>query len=112
MMIIPNSTKASVTKHMHSYRYFQQAPFYSDGVRALGLDDDPAFVFVFVESAPPHLISFARLDDEAMARGRVLNRRAIERYRDCKEAGVWPGYSDEIEVISLPPWAYSELETL
>ena len=107
-----SADKASVTKHMHSYRYFQQAPFYSDGVRALGLDDDPAFVFVFVESAPPHLISFARLDDEAMARGRALNRRAIERYRDCKEAGVWPGYSSEIEVISLPPWAYSELETL
>jgi hypothetical protein len=107
-----SADKASVAKHMLSYRYFQQAPFYSDGVRALGLDDDPAFVFVFVESAPPHLISFATLDDDAMAYGRKQNREAIERYRDCTEAGVWPGYSSEIQVISLPPWAYRQLETL
>lgn len=104
--------KASVTKHMHNYGYFQQAPFYSDGVRALGLDDDPAFVFVFVESDPPHLISVAQLDHEAMEAGRALNRIAIERYRDCMEAGVWPGYSTEIELISLPPWALRHLEIL
>lgn len=104
--------KASVTKAMHNYGYFQQAPFYSDGVRALGLDDDPAFVFVFVESAPPHLVSVAQLDNEAMEAGRALNRIAIERYRDCVEAGVWPGYSEEIELISLPPWAYRALESL
>lgn len=104
--------KASVTKAMHNYGYFQQAPFYSDGVRALGLDDDPAFVFVFVESAPPHLVSVNQLDDEAMEAGRAQNRIAIERYRDCKEAGVWPGYPEEIETISLPSWAYRQLETL
>jgi hypothetical protein len=22
----------------------------------------------------------------------------------CKAAGAWPGYSDQIETISLPPW--------
>jgi PDDEXK-like domain of unknown function (DUF3799) len=107
-----SADKASVAKSMHNYGYFQQAPFYSDGVRALGLDDDPAFVFVFVESDPPHLISVAQLDDEAMTIGRALNRIAIERYRDCVEAGVWPGYSDEIELISLPPWALRQLEAL
>jgi hypothetical protein len=104
--------KASVTKAMQNYGYFQQAPFYSDGVRVLGLDDDPAFVFVFVESAPPHLVSVVQLDDDAMAAGRARNRIAIERYRDCMEAGVWPGYSSEIETISLPSWAYRDLEIL
>jgi hypothetical protein len=34
-------------------------------------------------------------------------RKACERFRDCTESGIWPGYSDEpedIETIRLPPW--------
>jgi PDDEXK-like domain of unknown function (DUF3799) len=95
-----------------NFRYFMQAPWYADGAAALGLHPDPSFLFVFVESAPPHLITVIQLDDEAMQAGRNLNRQAIERYRDCTEAGVWPGYSDDIELVSLPPWAYRQMEIL
>ena len=79
---------AAITKQVSNYGYFMQAPFYCDGAAALGLDPYPRFVFVFVESAPPHLITVVQLDDEAMDAGRALNRLAIERYRDCTEAGV------------------------
>lgn len=103
----------AIAKQVLNLRYFMQAPFYADGVAALGLHPAPDFLFVFVESAPPHLITIVQLKDEAMDAGRALNRLAIERYRDCMEAGVWPGYSDEpIELIDLPPWAYRQLEIL
>lgn len=102
----------TVSRTAHNYRYFMQAPWYSDGVRALGYDSDPAFVFVFVEPEPPYLVTVAQLDEEAMEVGRSLNRLAIERYRDCTEAGLWPGYTSEIELISLPPWALRQLENL
>jgi PDDEXK-like domain of unknown function (DUF3799) len=97
--------RSSFARSVHKFGYFQQAPFYIDGVRALGLDDDPAFLFVAQEKAPPYLVTVFELDAGALAAGRAFNRRAIEVYRDCKEAGVWPGYSDDIELISLPPWA-------
>lgn len=72
----------------------------------------PRFVFVVIEKDPPYLVSACQLDDDAVACGTALARQAIERYRDCAEAGIWPGYTDfsEIDVISLPPWARARAE--
>ena len=95
----------AIAKAAANYGYYMQADWYCDGIRALGLDDDPAFLFVFQEKDPPYLITVAELDDEARRAGRARNRQAIERFRDCTEAGIWPGYADDIEYISLPPWA-------
>ncbi len=95
----------AIAKAVANYGYYMQADWYCAGIRALGLDDDPAFLFVFQEKEPPYLVTVAGLDDEARAIGRARNRQAIERFRDCTESGFWPGYSDDIEYISLPPWA-------
>ena len=99
-----SATPHAIAKAVADYGYFIQAPWYVDAVRALGLDDDPEFALVFVETAPPHLITVAALDEDAMAFGRAEGRKAIERFRDCTESGIWPGYSNEIQWVSLPPW--------
>lgn len=104
--------KASITKAVGNYGYHQQDAWYTDAVRALGLADDPAFLFIFQEKTPPYLITVAQLDYDAVQAGRLANQLAMERYRDCTEAGKWPGYSDDIELISLPPWTLRQLETL
>lgn len=107
-----SASRDAIAKQVANFSYHIQAAFYVDAVRALGLDDDPAFLLVFVESAPPHLINIAQLDDDAMNVGRDLGREAMERYRDCSQTGEWPGYSAEIELISLPPWtrrSYAEV---
>jgi len=96
---------ASIRKHVANYGYHQQAAWYIDGIRALGLDEDPAFLFVFQEKMPPYLVTVVQLDDEAEAVGRARNELAMEIWRDCTQAGVWPGYSQDIELITLPPWA-------
>jgi len=103
-----SASKGAIAKAVASYGYHIQAPWYIDAVRAMGLDEDPAFVLVFVEKEPPYLITVAHLDDAALATGRALGRRAIEMYRDCAESGIWPAYSShptDIETISLPRWA-------
>lgn len=93
------------------YGYHQQAAWYCAGVRALGLSDDPAFLFIFQEKEPPYLARVVELDRPAMEYGEQRNRRALEIYRECVESGRWPGYSDkEITLISLPEWAYKESE--
>jgi hypothetical protein len=103
----------AVAKQIFNLRYFMQAAWYADGAAALGLHSCPDFLFVCVESGAPHLITIHQLTDDAMDAGRALNRLAIERYRDCMEAGVWPGYSEHpIELVDLPPWAYRQLENL
>ena len=105
-----NANPKALPKAVADYGYHQQAAFYIDGVRAVGLDQNPAFVFVFQEKEPPYLVTVAELDDDALRAGRLENRRALEIYRDCSEAGVWPGYSRDVELISLPPWKLRAIE--
>jgi hypothetical protein len=99
----------SIRKAVANYGYHMQAAQYTDAAIALGLDDDPAFLFVFQEKTPPYLVNIAQLDPEATAAGRARNRRACEIWRDCTETGIWPGYEaqadDGITYITLPSWA-------
>lgn len=105
-----DASRKALAKTVANFGYHQQAPFYLDGYEALFPGSDAAFVFVFVEKAPPHLVSVVELDQPALIVGAELNRRAIEIWRDCREAGVWPGHSPEIELVSLPAWASGRLE--
>jgi hypothetical protein len=87
-----------------NYGYPQQNAHYIDGAKALGLDEDPAFVFVVVENQPPHLVNIIELDPPSIDAGRRRNRLALEIYRECQETGVWPGYADDVELASVPFW--------
>ena len=100
-----SADRDSIAKAVANYGYHMQDAWYCDGTRALGLDDDPAFVFIFQEKTAPYLVNIAQLDDVSRMAGQRRNREAIERFRDCTETDRWPGYSDDVEYISLPPWA-------
>lgn len=103
--------KESLRRDVWDYGYYRQAAWYLDGLRALGrADDDAAFVFVAQEKEPPYLVNIIELDADALAAGRDVNRRAREVFRDCTASGVWPGYSTDIELISLPRYATYQLE--
>lgn len=96
---------ASIRKSAYAYGYHQQHPWYIDGVETLGLAQDAAFVFVFQEKTAPYLVTVVQLDDDAVQRGRELNRRAINLYAQCVADDHWPGYSTDVVPISLPRWA-------
>jgi hypothetical protein len=102
----------SIAKSVANYGYDQQAAWYSNGAINLDLaedDEDMAFLFVFVEKSPPHLVHVVQLDADAMLRGRRRNRRALELYAQHDAAGVWPGHpTDAITDITLPFWATRE----
>lgn len=89
---------------IHEYGYHCQAAWYLDAVTALGLAVEPLFVFVFQEKDPPYLVTVAQPDQVAVRVGRHLNRQALHIYRECDATGRWPGYSDDVEVIPLPPY--------
>lgn len=98
----PQAFSASAAR----FGYACQAPWYIDAVRALGIDDDPAFVFVVVGKEPPHPVSVIELDADAIDYGRRRNRQAIDTYARCVETGTWPGYGDGVHLIGLPRWTY------
>lgn len=93
------------------FGYHMQAAWYLDLARDLGHPAE-AFAFLVVEKEPPHLVEVYELDAAAIARGRDLNRRALERFRDCTASGIWPGYTGRpFTTLSLPRWAHYDNDT-
>ncbi|KZM69306.1 hypothetical protein AWN90_10545 [Nocardia terpenica] len=88
------------------YGYAEQAAWYRAGAIALGLDPDPAFVFVVVAKTPPHLVSVIELDADALAYGHTRNRRAIDTYAHCLDTDTWPGWDTDVHLTGLPRWAH------
>lgn len=113
-MLIPDLKTAaeaddwSFAKSIGDYGYHQQADWYCRGVRALGLDPDPEFLFVVVESKAPYLVNVCALNSDAKEAGRVLNDRAIRIFRDCTASGIWPGYDTKIAQLGPTPLYYTQ----
>ena len=79
--------------------YQMQAAFYLDAMKG------KSFVFIAVESEPPHAVAVYVADDDFLFLGRSQYQQALKRVAECSQTGVWPGYSDEIMTLSPPKWA-------
>lgn len=87
-----------------SLLYHEQAAFYLSGLSALA----PAsrrFVWLAVETKPPHGVAVYEPDDEALAEGEFLYTDHLRQYQDAQKSGVWPGYPGGVQTLKLPPWA-------
>lgn len=97
----------SLAKSVYNFGYYRQAPWYLDGLRALGLDPDETarFVFIAQEKEAPYLVTIFELDSNALWLGRDHNTRARHIYKRCLESGEWPAYdAGEVAQLSLPGW--------
>lgn len=92
-----------------SMGWHQQAAWYRDMARQLGVTDGP-FRFIAVEKTPPYLVSVIELDPATEDLGRDANHRAIDLYRRCRATNEWPGYPDQIATVSAPPWAFHDAD--
>jgi hypothetical protein len=86
-----------------TYGYHLQAAMYEDAAASQGHGVD-RFGFVLVENEPPYLSRVVELDRSSIQRGHEALKPLKEKYAECIRGGVWPGYSDEIAVLSLPAW--------
>jgi hypothetical protein len=101
-----DASPRGIEKSVGNLNYHQQAAWYLDAVHACGLaPDGAAFIFVLQEKTAPYVVTVAELTPDALRKGAARNRAALDIYRDCLASGIWPGYSDGVEHISLPVWA-------
>ena len=101
--------KNDIQRTVVNYGYDLSAAWYEDV--ALGLDVElKATALVFVEKTPPYRVRVVELSPDFIDRGRRLAARALEIYRDCREADLWPNYDDpEFTTIRPPTWAREDI---
>lgn len=93
------------TKAAYDYRYYVQAAWYLDGLRACGLDVEN-FIFVVVETAPPFPVMCYSADELMIKLGRQVSDANFAAYKEALESDNWRGYeaTPQIHSLSLPDW--------
>lgn len=95
----------SFGKAIYNFGYHQSAAFYSDGLHAIYGVRPSHWLHIVVEKEPPYCVSLYELPGEDIERGRILNRRGINRFAQCLKEDRWPGYADNPIECGLPNWA-------
>lgn len=91
-------------KAVHNFGYHLQHAHYADGFRSLGLPLH-GYYLLAVESEAPYVCQPYYLDAEAEGKGFALRNAGASTLKRCMETGKFPGYSDDIAQLCLPPWA-------
>jgi exodeoxyribonuclease VIII len=99
-----DASPAGFRKSIGQWRYGVQAAWYLHSLeQATGIR--PAqFIFIAVEKKAPYAVACYAADEEMIQLGMETAMRDLQRIAECRTAERWPGYSDQIEMISLPAW--------
>ena len=102
-----NASPQEFRRQIARMGYHGQAAFYSDGYAHAAGVEVLAFVFVAIEADWPHAASAVMLDEPSMAHARETNAALLQRFAQCQQSQTWPSYSEAIELVSLPAWAFN-----
>jgi exodeoxyribonuclease VIII len=92
---------------VQNYDYHLQDAHYSKGFEVIGKRLEE-FVFIAIENEAPFVCQPYFCGIEERACGEMLRARGTRILKKCMDAGRFPGYSDDIEQITLPPWALTD----
>lgn len=88
-------------KSVANFRYHVQAFWYQRP-----FPEAEQFLFIAVEKSPPYLVAVYAATPAMVAAGGRAADRDLRQIAACRESGVWPGYSDEIQPLDLPTWCH------
>ncbi len=91
-------------RSIQTYGYGIQAAHYLAGSGA------DAFIFVAVEKKAPYAVAVYELDPLSLEICEAKRRSLLEYWANCRKAEMYPAYSDECQLISLPGWVTADYE--
>lgn len=104
-----NAMPDKFTKSVADFHYHWQAAHYLEMARLISEGNlriyDFSFIFVVVETEPPHGVMCYRIHPQDLDRAVVQRMTLLKLLADCEAKNEWPCYPDGIEFISLPRWA-------
>ncbi len=91
-------------KSISNFRYHVQAGWYLHGLeQATGIRPE-RFIFIAVEKTAPFGVGVYEADTYMVVNGYDTAREDLAKIAKWKEEDRYPGYCDDIQQISLPPW--------
>lgn len=88
-----------------------QMAHYEEGARITTGDEDIKCLIVSAESGPPWDVAVFELDRHgALHAGQVEREDLMARLAECMAADRWPGRFEDVEVLDLPAFAYTDDE--
>ena len=87
-------------KTIANLNYHIQAAHYLETVQA------KEFNFIFVEKVYPFAVGIYKLDKDALLEGRSLREQALKEISLCHTDNYWRGYSETVQTLSMPRWAF------
>lgn len=101
-------------KAIWDHAYHMSEALVAEGLRAVAGVEAEAFVFVFVETTPPHRVVHAELtahidpatgeEIDPIERGMRANRMAIRTFARCLERREWPAATGDVVPAHMPGW--------
>lgn len=99
-----NASRAGFQRAAAEHGYYVQFAHYVRVLEALGYIVEE-FIFLAQEKTPPYLTSINVFDPAALEAGDRLVTAGARLFDACTASGIWPGYGDQTNVMSLPAWA-------
>ena len=93
-------------KSVANFRYHVQDAYYCHGYKHAFGELPRGFVFVAVEKKPPYAVGVYTLDDLAKLEGEMRFKENLSTYKQALEENAWNAFSQKIETLSLPSWAF------
>ena len=88
--------------------YHCQLAHYNDGcTRGLGWTPAETLI-VAVESSAPYDVAVFVLDDDTLFAGREEVQALLQRLKQCRESGQWPGRFTDKAALLLPAYVYGD----
>lgn len=100
-----SADKDAFAASVWEYGYDMQAAYYVDGYAAATGEKPRPFVFIAQEKEPPYAVAVWDAADW-LSMGRERYGAQLKVISECRKSGVWPGYSDRVENLTVPAWVY------
>lgn len=97
------------TKAIANYQYDVQRAWYVDALK-FESGETAELVFVAVEKTAPYLVGVYQLPTIWARMGHTKAAHARRLYAECIDTGVWPGYADDVQLLSPPNYVIYQHE--
>jgi hypothetical protein len=96
-------------KSIHTYGYHRQGAIYLDGAAAHRLPVRH-YVIIAIEKDRPNALIVYRLTPGSIEQWQLEVRSHMRRYAECRRRNEWPAYTEDVQDISIPDYAFKQPE--